>query len=391
MKMDLLRRKSIDRAAAERDSPVWLQRLCMLSLLLVLTAGASAQTWQQQLDAGVHAREVGAIDDSIYALESAVRRAPDSPSRTRAETQLGVTLIQAGRLADAESALQSAYRGATEETRYSIALALGNLAARAHDRDRAAQYYRQVIDSKAGGSGAADARVAAELNLIGLRKASERLPLLEALVPRIEGIENTGRRARAFFGIGVQADDALAGMRLPLDYLYAHPDAESGSDLRPKNYDGLLQLSYVGFKTAQRLARRSGDGLLEVDALDALAQLYESEGHFSQAFEINKQALQLASTLTLSQSEFVQIRLEWRAARLQHARGDDSMAIASYLRAAGHLESIRQDLPIEDSSGKSTYQTVQRPLFVGPTAGAIGECLECDRAGSSSRTAGLLG
>jgi CHAT domain-containing protein len=358
--------KRIYSLATEGEPPIWLQRLCLLTCLLVFTLGAGSETWQRELNAGMHAREVGATYDSIWALEAAVKGAPDSQSRTRALTQLGLTLTQAGRLADAESILQSAYRQATEQTRYSIALALGNVASRAHDRDRAAGYYQEVISSTGGGDLAGDARIAAELNLIGLRPASERLPLLEQLVPRLEDIKNSDRRARAFYGMAAQADEALASMRLPLGNLNPMGPATADTQiLRPKNYDRLLELSYSGFAKAQQLAEQSGDGLLAVDALDSLAQLYESEGRFTEAAEINRRALQSTAGLTLGQVEFAQVRLEWRAARLQHRRGDDSSALASYLRAAGHLGSIRQDLPIEDASGKSTYQTLQRPLFVG--------------------------
>jgi CHAT domain-containing protein len=290
----------------------------------------------------------------------AVRQAPDAASRVRASTQLALSLAQAGHLAEAEETLQSAYRQATDKTRYAIALALGNVAVRAHDTERARRYYQEVLVTAGSGPVAEDAKVTAELDLVGLHPANERAPLLEALLPRIDGMKNADYRAHAYFTVGQQAAEAVADLQLPGTFA----GSQSGSE-PPKVYDRVLRLSDLGFENAGQLARRSGDDPLEVDALDALAQLYESQGRFSDAFEINRRALRLAAALPLSRGEFPLVRLEWRSARLLQRRGDDAAALASYLRAARHLESIRQDLPIEDLRGKSTYQTLQRPLFVG--------------------------
>jgi CHAT domain-containing protein len=323
---------------------------------------------QDELDRGVRARVAGNINESIALLQLAVQKVHDPASRARALTQLGVTLTQGGRLAEADEALQSAYKLTPEGSDYSIALALGNVAIREHDGDRAVRYYDEVISSSGGGALAEDARVTAELNLAALRPADERLSVLEKLLPRVEVIKGTANRARAFFAFGQLASEALAALYLPVGPLTAgaapaQPAAPAGQ--RPKGYDRLLELAFLGFDNAARLAGEAGDGLLGVDAADALAQLYESQGRLDEAYEINRQGLEAAASLTLGQSEFALVRLEWRAGRVQHARGEDSLAVASYLRAARRLESIRQDLPIEDARGKSTFQTLQRPLFVG--------------------------
>jgi hypothetical protein len=116
---------------------------------------------------------------------------------------------------------------------------------------------------------------------------------------------------------------------------------------------------------ARDLAEPAGDVPLTVEATNGLAQLYESQGRFTESLKLNRKGLHLAETPPLGQSEFALVKFEWRAARLDRRLGDDPAALAGYLRASRHLESIRQDLPIEDSAGKSTYQTLLTPIFAG--------------------------
>lgn len=61
----------------------------------------------------------------------------------------------------------------------------------------------------------------------------------------------------------------------------------------------------------------------------------------------------------------MQLELEWRAARLARLRGDDSLALAAYQRAAEQLERIRQDMPIEYLDGSSSYSSTIVPLYQG--------------------------
>jgi len=314
-----------------------------------MAAGTSTSTWQRDLQGGAQARELGNLDDSIAALERAVQQAPDSASRLRARTELGLSLAQTGRLAAAGAALETAYSEAGSDTRYTVALALGNLALRSQDSALAARYYQEVIASSPEDAAGQDARVAAELNLVGMQSPLQRLPGLENLLPRIEAMTNGSLRARAQFGAGVLASEAIEPARLTHS-----PDL-----------DRALRVGYRALKASQEWAQRSGDTALAVDADDALAQLYESQGRFPEADQINRDAIAAATSLKLGQSELPLVRLEWRAARLAQRQGEASPALAAYLRAASHLEAIRQDLPIEDSHGRSTYQTLQRPIYVG--------------------------
>jgi CHAT domain-containing protein len=327
--------------------PLWW----LLGVSTAIAAGTASGAWQQDIRDGIHARELGNLDDSIAALERAALEAPDSSSRVYAHTELGVSLAQTGRLAEAQATLQTAYRDADGRARAGVALALGNLAVRSHDNPQAERYYRDVIASAPTDATHDDVRVSAELDLAGLQPPLHRLAALEQLLPRIESMSNPSYRARALFGLGVQASEAL----------------EQAQMTRSPDVDRALRLSYRGLHSAERWAQQAGDVALAVDITDATAQLYESQGRLTEADEITRGAIVAAGKLPQGQAQLPLVRLEWRAARLAQSRGDDPRAIANYMRAAQLLEAIHQDLPIEDARGHSTYQNLQRPVITGLT------------------------
>jgi CHAT domain-containing protein len=325
--------------------------LWVLNVSTALAAPTGAGAWQQDIRDGIRARELGNMDDSIAALERAALETAEAARRADARTELGVSLAQTGRLADAQAALESAYLEADSDARYKVALALGNLAVRSRDNLHAERYYQDAIASAPADRAGNDARVSAELDLTWLKPVPQRMPALEPLLPRVESMNDPSARARALFVLGVQAGEALEQAQLT----------------RSPEADRALRLSYRGLHSAELWAQQVGDVALAVDAADATAQLYESQGRLADAEEINHDAIDAASGLAQGQAALRLVRLEWRAGRLAQRRGASSLAIAHYMRAAQRLETIHQDLPIEDARGRSTFQTLQRPVIAGLT------------------------
>jgi hypothetical protein len=179
-----------------RDRFAWLSVWLWFA---IFCSTASAGSWEPQLDQGVRARSSGDIHQSVEILTQAVDSAPDKATRTRAMTQLGLSLLQAGRLADAERTLQAAYDASTGAVRISIALALGNVAAAEHDPQRASAYHGDVLAAPTGSPLVQDAKIAAQLNLARLQPLREKFETLEDLYPRVEAISSISHRARALF------------------------------------------------------------------------------------------------------------------------------------------------------------------------------------------------
>jgi CHAT domain-containing protein len=332
-------------------TPAGWTLLWILATSTVLASPTPGGAWQQDMRDGMRARELGNMDKSIAALDRAALETSEAASRAYARTELGVSLAQTGRLADAQAALEQAYREADSQARYSVALALGNLALRSRDSLRAERYYQDAIASARVNPAGYDARVSAELDLAWLRPPLQRLAALEPLWPQVESMNDPSGRARALLVLGVQASEALEQAQLT----------------RSPESDRALRLSYRALQSAGQWAQQAGDGALAVDAADAIAQLYESQGRLADADEINRGAILAAGRLPQGPAQLRLVRLDWRAARLAQRRGATAQAIANYMRAAERLEAIHQDLPVEDAHGRSTFQTLQRPVTAGLT------------------------
>ncbi len=299
-------------------------------------------------------------------LEGVTASAPDSAARLRGTRELALSLVQAGRLKDADHLLEAAREaakavpGASADPEHAaINLALGNVAAAEHEGRRAIELYAEVVTAVRRDGVAADLGVVARLNLLRLRVPRADFEALKWVYPQVAAMRDPSARAQAFFNLGTQAAVALEvaeGIRRAEEVGTASP-AELRAELA-------LQLTYRCLSNAAELAKRTGDAPLEVETTDALAQLYESQGRFADAMRLTRSGVALAERLDPGQVEALLVRLEWRAGRLQHRLGDDTAALASYLRAAQHLEAIRHDLPIEDEDGESTYQTLLKPIYL---------------------------
>jgi CHAT domain-containing protein len=331
-----------------------------MGALLAVTASwplcAAVTDWQSELKAGIAARERGDIAESLVRLDSAEHAAPDPASRSRARMQSGMTLLRAGRLADADRQLQSAQAGAPDAAS-SAALLLGraNVAGARHDSARASELYQQVVDAGNADPTLHELALAARLDRLRLQPAREQLRQFADLKRDIDAMPSPARRAHAYLLLGVQADGALTTARL----LSTSP-AAAGS-----LYQSTQQLARDCLNQAAALGAESGKPALKVEAEGELAQLQESLGKPADALKLNEAAIVEASALPAAQADLQLTRLQLRSARLSRRLGDDALARVSYLQAAGHLQAIRQDLPLEDDSGQSTYQTVIRPIFLG--------------------------
>ncbi|GAB4355143.1 MAG: hypothetical protein Kow0060_06850 [Methylohalobius crimeensis] len=99
--------------------------------------------------------------------------------------------------------------------------------------------------------------------------------------------------------------------------------------------------AYESFKEADGIAERIGDPRAASYALGYMAQLYEDEDRFQEAFQLTQQAIGAIQSLRASE---ILYRWQWQSGRLLKALGDTPGAIAAYQRAAFTLRSIRQDL-----------------------------------------------
>ncbi len=249
--------------------------------------------------------------------------------------ELGASLLQARRLPEAEKFLKWAYADASSSKRAESALDLGNLAAIRKDVVLARHYY-----DEAENLAAADlpTRLAAGLNRVKTHENTQKLSALVALSPRVALVAEPNRRARLYLNLGNQANEL----------------GEPGLETAFRSFD-------AAYKLLPELEVR-----LKLEALDALSGLYERKGRIREALNLSEYAVRVsgkdADGLNI---EDLLVRLEWRKGRLFQLQGRNRDALRAYQSAAEHLEAIRQDIPVELESGRSSYQEILRPVFTG--------------------------
>jgi CHAT domain-containing protein len=295
---------------------------------------AVGQSFQDLIDQGIEFRQKGELLQSMDVLFKALS-ASKATHQQIAETALGETLLQAGRLEEAERFLQAAYDAAEPTDRPRPALLLGNLAIRRHQDEKARRFFEEAA-SKANNT--TEIEFSARLNLIRVTRASQRLSALEGL-------------SREFLA---QGDDTVPGRY--------HLNLGSQAARLGK---AALMLSYRHLEAARAWAVAHDDQLLLIESMDMQAQLYEDNGRTSDALVLVRNALKLIGQQEAVPAGYLIINLEWRQARLIQAEGKPDASLAAYTRAVARMEEIKQDIPIEYDDGRSSYRTTLEPLYLG--------------------------
>ncbi len=327
-------------AAASRLNTSLLCKLFIVSMLLgthlLSNAQEAAFTSDEHvgyIDRGRLLRQQGQIREAIGVLEQARGQATTPEQAWQAAGELGITLLQARRTAEAEPLLLDAHRQArgTERARYAVYL--GNLALNRKRHEQSEIFYSEALRQASG-----DAEVYWTIALNRLRNLPEK--------------EKTTRMTQLSAEL-TQAGEQPGLARYHLNL--GHQATEFGKPL--------LKLAYTHIETARRLAGAVGNTRLNTEAVDALAQLYENRGRVPDALALTTQGITLAEKLPLAQRADLQISLEWRRGRLLKSQGEFGAALAAYRRATEQLEIARQDIPVEYEDGRSSYRSLFEPIY----------------------------
>ena len=310
----------------------------LVLLALSLAGGARADSFEALLQQGAQLRQQGQLHSSIEALERAAALAAGDAQRRRAAGELGTSLLQARRLEAAQIQLRKAHELAPAGERADHALSLGNLALLRKQEGEARQAYEEAQTSAQP-----FVRFSARLNLARLRPAEQRLDALDAVFAEL------GRA-------GLAANE-LATLSLNLGH--------QAQGLGPVG----TALAHASLEQARRLA--IAPSRLQIEALDALAQLYETQARRPESLRLTLGALEQAKRLSVSAVGEPLIALEWRHARLQAALGEPALALAAYQRAVDHIEALRADIPIEDEAGGSSFRQLFEPVYMGLVDGLL--------------------
>ena len=298
-------------------------------------------------------RQSGHVSQSITQLQSALLLAKGDSQRMHAAGELGAALIQARQFDRAQRALTQALSLAQGEQRAHYELGLGNLASVQKDTAAALGHYQRA-EQFASSDGALRGR--ARLNQVRLLPVPLRLARLQAIEADLESLAPQTPAQRT---IDPGRREAASSMYLNL----GHQAQGLGSAGNP--------LALRSLERARALAANLPNDRLNLEVLDALAQQHENQAQNAEALALSQQALARLRADPHNASADLQIALEWRAARLHAAGGRGAQSLAAYERAAGQVEQIRQDIPIEYDDGQSSFRTTFEPIYLGLVDGLL--------------------
>ncbi|MBK7002491.1 MAG: CHAT domain-containing protein [Rhodoferax sp.] len=323
--------------------PLFRWLLTLLWLLLGTTAFASASVtdWDAQIAQGIAYREQGQVQQAIQLLGAARQHAESDAHRARAAGELGITLLQTRQSTQntqAQQALQQAYAFFSGAARADYAIYLGHLAKMQKQTSVASGYYQEALTLA---DTDIEVRLSADLGLVRLLPKEQRLVQLQALSQDIQNLEQTATSPN------------LARYHLHLGHL-AQQLGSPG-----------LPLAYRHLEQARALSAESQQQRLQIEALDALAQLYEDQGRTQEALMLTRQALTNADQQDNASVAELLISLQWRLGRLLKLQGKEAPALAAYQRAVEQIEAVRQDIPVEYEDGRSSFRATLEPIYLG--------------------------
>lgn len=341
-----------DRSSFMMASSALLRQMMILFWLLASWLVMIAPAWAekdrteflQTLASGVEYRQQGRLNLSREILTALRQQASSPEDQVLAAGELGATLLQMRQLTLAGEMLGGAYAQSDGRERARYAIDLAHLAVARHNPEEARRYLSEAGTLSAGDS-ALQALVA--LNEASLAPEEHVLERLAGVATLIPSIREADTRAALSINLGHQARKQVQ-----------------------KQKPAALPLAWQALVSARRDAPRSSR--LQVEALDALAQLYEDQQRDAEALTLTEQALAVASGMShphmaagTSIVGDLLIQLYWRQGRLQLRLGQRDAALLAYQAAVESIERIRQDIPIEYEGNRSSFRDTLEPIYLG--------------------------
>jgi CHAT domain-containing protein len=291
-------------------------------------------------------RALGYTERAAVTLQQAAQLSASDDVRTASIlSNLGSALQAAGLLKEARQQIDTSIVLAQKTGRRDIEAAAqnnrGNLLAAANENDAAISAYQRSIDLAA--------------------QSGNSLLRSQALVNAARTAERTGKPDQAV-ALAQAAGEAATGLPPSHDSAYA---LIAGGQLylrlqKATPSQSLLDAAVRALNGALKMAREIGDRRAESYALGYLGELYENEGRVADALDLTRRATFDAQQLNAPELLY---RWNWQTGRLLRAQNDPDGAIAAYRQAVGQLQSIRNDVLVNYTSGRSSFREVFAPLY----------------------------
>ena len=309
-----------------------MTRTFLLFVALGMAFPLKAANFSDTLTQGLECQRQGLLNQAVDKLEQAKSVAQSADEQTQISGALGRTYYQFHQYELAKPLLEQAYQHSLGLQKADYANLLGNLHSSQHETKQAQTYYTQAAQL-AKSDAVLTMKVA--LNLARNLDAATHLETLQKLSNQLDDIPDVSQRAELSLSLGEQA--------------------------KALGKDG-LSLAYNSFEKAHLLSANEKSPRIQTQALDGLASLYEDDKRVDDALRLTRQAIAL---MQANEGRDLLFNLEWRQGRLLRQNGQIEAATSAYQRAVQHLESIRQDIPVDYQNGRSSFRETLEPVYLG--------------------------
>ncbi len=152
--------------------------------------------------------------------------------------------------------------------------------------------------------------------------------------------------------------------RLPENETRARLELDLGYQrlqLRHADESAALESVYDALATALEHAKKLHLTPQIAQSLGYLSDLYALESRDAEAEGLLQQAVFYAQQ---SRARDLLLHFEWRLGRYYARHGQQDTAIAAYRRAVGHIQTLRQDIPVIYENGRSLFRDTLAPAYL---------------------------
>jgi CHAT domain-containing protein len=268
--------------------------------------------------------------------ESVLKSKISQAQRAIAHGIKGNTLLIMQRYSEAEESLLKAYELTEEKQRKAgYANSLGMLYLKMQDKLKSQQYFRLAAEFVENNTILA---LRIKLNQMRVQPEEVGLPKLKAILSEIAAADSAVERVRYYLNLASIAQ------------AYAL-----------SSYTEVIQHA---LESAHADSTTIADKTLRIEALNSLAEFYESQGKSLHALQLSEQASTLPDRVSVDD---LMIQIEWRKGRIYQQQGRDSEALVAFGKAVDHIQAIRRDIPVSYEDGKSSFRKTLEPVYLGYT------------------------
>jgi len=124
----------------------------------------------------------------------------------------------------------------------------------------------------------------------------------------------------------------------------------------------LYKQAYLSLSEASTITQGKQQFRLFSEAQGYLGKLYEHKQRYNDALIYTEKAIQFAQQISAYD---LLLKWEWQQGRLQKHSAQPNAAISSYRRAVNHIQTIRNDIPVQYHDGKSSFRETLAPIYLG--------------------------